>query len=90
MEYYEWNILFEPLLNHFEEDSAVDGYLFMPYGKQWEHVKSFDSQYIWTLIISDLDDGSTSWEIVSGVHNVNREGYLITKKKCNEDLMIVY
>ena len=90
MEYCQWKEEFKPLINHLDEHASVDGYLFMPYGDQWEFVRGFDNERIWTLIISDLEDDSTLWEIISGVHIVNREGYLITEKECSEELMIIY
>ena len=90
MEYYDWVKEFKPLSNHLDENASIDGYLFMPYGNQWEFVKSFDFDQLWTLIITDLDFDKTSWEIVSGIHIVNREGYLITENKYLEDFLIVY
>jgi hypothetical protein len=90
MEYYKWEEEYKPLKNHIDESASVDGYLFMPFGKQWEFIKSFDNDQLWTLVISDLEHDTTSWEIVSGIHIVNREGYLITEKDCIDDLMIIY
>lgn len=90
MDYCDWEKEFKPIQNDLDEHASIDGYLFMPYGNQWEFVKSFKNDQIWTLVISDLEDDSTSWEIISGIHIVNREGYLVTVKPCTEDLMIVY
>lgn len=90
MDYYDWVQKFKPLKNHLEDYASVDGYLFQPYGAQWAFVKSHNLEQIWTLIITDLDDDSTSWEIVNGIHIVNREGYLVTEKPCTKDNVVVY
>lgn len=90
MEYCDWEKEFKPIKNHLDSNSSIDGYLFMHYGEQWEFVKSFDIDQLWTLIITDLEDDTVSWEIVNGIYIVNREGYLITEKECTDDLIIVY
>lgn len=90
IDYWEWVTNYKPITNHFDDCAAVDGYLFMNYGAQWEFVKSFNFNNIWSLIVTDLDERRTSWEIANGVHVVNREGFVITKVEWNSDIVLDY
>ncbi len=78
MSYWTWVENFRPIRNIFDETMPIDGYLFQPYGEQWEFVKQHDLRYVWTLIITDLPRSSI-WEITNGIHIVNREGFLVTE-----------
>ncbi|MFM7131804.1 MAG: hypothetical protein ACKO0V_20860 [bacterium] len=56
---------------------AVDdrgGCLFETYGPEFDYVRRSDLSRVWTLI--DGEDGDMY--LVSGLHDVNRVGYLIT------------
>jgi len=89
-DYYEWVEKFKPRTNHLDDNASIDGYLFQPYGDQWDFVKSHENNYIWTLIITDRDDGGTNWEISTGVHIVNREGYIVTEAPYLKDKVVMY
>lgn len=52
------------------------GCLFETYGEEFDFVRRQDPARIWTII--DGDDGD--WHIVSGLHFVNRVGYLVSRK----------
>ncbi len=52
------------------------GCLFETYGEEYEFVLRQDRTRIWT--ITEGDDGD--WYIVSGLHFVNRVGYLISRE----------
>jgi hypothetical protein len=90
IDYCDWLERFKPRTNHLEDNASIDGYLFQPYGEQWDFVKSHDNEYIWTLIITDTDDGGTHWEISTGMHVINREGYIVTKVPYLIDAVIAY
>ena len=51
------------------------GCLFETYGNEFEYVRRFDPRKVWTLI--DGDDGNLY--VVSGLHYVNRIGYLLSR-----------
>lgn len=86
----DWLERFDPIQNHLVDNSSVDGYLFMNYGREWGFVKEFANKNIWSLIITDLENGSTSWDIVSGVHVVNRAGFLVTRVAWVKDSITTY
>jgi hypothetical protein len=51
------------------------GCLFETYGKEFDYVRRFDPNRVWTLI--DGDDGEMY--VVNGLHLVNRVGYLLSR-----------
>lgn len=55
---------------------AGSGCLFETYGEEFEFVRRQDPATVWTLV--DGDDGD--WYILSGLHFVNRVGYLISRE----------
>lgn len=91
MDYWNWMEKYKPILNHFDSTAAIDGCLFLPFGEQWRFVHRFGSDKIWSLIVTDLDDtDETLWEISSGIHYVNVQGYLATNIPFVDDLYITY
>ena len=92
MEYEEWIDMYKPIKNHLNENTSLDGFLFMHYGSEWDFVSGYSSNQIWSLIITDLDNDTVSWDILNGVRIVNREGYLVTKVPYVEEtpLIITY
>jgi hypothetical protein len=69
---------FRPIPNHLEFDSGFDygngSCLFSAAGKSFKHVLAQDRRRIWTVI--EGDEGQLFIE--SGLHIVNRLGYIIT------------
>ena len=51
------------------------GCLFETYGEEFEFVRRYDSRKVWTIV--DGDDGDMY--VVSGLHYVNRVGYLLSR-----------
>ncbi len=51
------------------------GCLFETFGPEYEFVRQQDPQQVWTLV--DADDGQMA--VISGLHFVNRIGYLISE-----------
>ena len=91
IDYWDWIKQFKPLVNHLDDNAGIDGCLFNPWGKQLEFVQQFKSDFVWSLIVSDMEDDTTIWEIANGTHVVNLQGYLITKEPCcNDDVVIRY
>jgi hypothetical protein len=91
IDYWKWTELYKPIPNHFEKTAAIDGCLFLPTGKQWEFVRQHDDNNIWSLIVTDLENcDDTLWEIMTGVHYVNRQGYLVTEVPYPDDMSIIY
>jgi hypothetical protein len=60
------------------------GCLFNTFGEELAFVRQQDPRSIWTLV--DTDDGQMA--LVSGVHLVNRVGYLISAVPVPEDTVI--
>lgn len=77
MTFRTWVERFKPIKNPFDDNAAVDGYLFQPYGLEWGFINKQPSEHVWTLIITDLGR-RTVWSIAEGFHIVNRHGYLVT------------
>ena len=89
IDYWKWLEIYKPLTNHFDKNAGIDGSLFLHFGEQWDFVNKYEPEYIWTLTVTDLDE-STAWEISSGVHFVNCQGYLVTNVPYAEDIIITY
>ncbi len=51
------------------------GCLFETYGEEFEFVRRYDPRKVWTLV--DGDDGDMY--VISGLHYVNRFGYLLSR-----------
>lgn len=51
------------------------GCLFETYGDEFDYVRRFDPQRVWTLI--EGDDGDLY--VVSGLHRINRVGHLLSR-----------
>jgi hypothetical protein len=68
---------FRPIVNHIDPSAAFDcgngGCMFETYGEAYEFVLKQNSDCIWTLI-----EGDDKLHVISGVHFVNRFGYLIS------------
>lgn len=60
------------------------GCLFETYGDEFDFVRRYDPQRVWTLI--DGDDGDLY--VVSGLHRVNRVGYLLSREPVSAGLFV--
>jgi hypothetical protein len=60
------------------------GCLFETYGDEFDYVRRFDRLRVWTLI--DGDDGDLY--VVSGLHCVNRVGYLLSRNRIPADVFV--
>ncbi len=69
---------FGPRPNHLDLNASFDfgngGCLFSARGPEWTHVLSQDRQRVWTVL--DGDEGCIVIE--SGLHYVNRLGFIVT------------
>lgn len=66
--------------NHLNPNASWEGCLFETCGDEWEFVRQQDESKVWTLI----EDGEGGECIVSGVHLVNRLGYLVSTVRVPE------
>lgn len=71
---------FKPLSNPVVPSAPCDfgnakGCLIETYGPEWEFIRSFDRQRVWTLI----DNNAGDLFLLSGLRWVNRLGYIITQ-----------
>jgi len=78
---HDFELRFPLIRNHLREDASwcVDdarGCLFETFGPELEFVHRQDARTVWTLV--DLEDGLT---LLSGLHVVNRVGYLISRSR---------
>ena len=85
----EFDRLYPLLPNHLNPNASWgsgdgDGCLFETYGEEVAFVGRQDPRTIWTLI--DGDDGGL-W-LVSGMHFVNRIGYLVSTARVPHDQLI--
>ena len=75
--FIEW---FRPKPNHLEFDSGFDfgcgSCLFSAAGKSFKHVLAQNRRHVWTVL--EGDEGQLFIE--SGLHIVNRLGYIITSE----------
>lgn len=60
------------------------GCLFETYGDEFDYVRRYDPLRVWTLI--DGDDGDLY--VVSGLHRVNRVGYLLSRRPVPEGAFV--
>ena len=69
--------------NHLDDNASWSGAMFETYGEELDYVlmKGKKGDNVWTIIEGDDD----SMFIVSGVHLVNRIGYLITREEWTEE-----
>jgi hypothetical protein len=65
--------------NHIDNNASWGGAMFETFGEELDYVrmKAQKGNNVWTIIEGDED----SMFIVSGVHLVNRIGYLITREE---------
>ncbi len=80
---------YNPMANHLNPNASFDwgdgfGTLFETYGKELEFVLQQDRLNVWTIV--DGDDGDLY--VISGLHFVNRIGYLISRVPFDEHLAI--
>ena len=79
-EFYE---SFELVKNTIDKNAAWGGFMFETYGEEFEFVKSRAS-CAWTIL---EEDGYLLY--LSGIHFVNRIGYLITTAPPTEETVVI-
>lgn len=79
MRYSKWVATYQPIKNDLTANTAVDGHVFLPGGRDLDFVRSQPTERIWTLIVSD-EGRQPIWLIADGFHRVNAMGYLVTRK----------
>lgn len=82
MTYEQWEEQFKPIRNNLAEGAPFDGTMFETYGKEYEALKKYDINCVWTPRQSD--DGE-DLIITAGFGWVNRLGYFITTKPWDEN-----
>lgn len=85
----EFDGQYSPIANHINPSAgwAYDeggGCLFETHGEEFDFVRRYDPRKVWTLV--DGDDGDMY--LVSGLHFVNRVGYLLTKESIPDDACV--
>ena len=75
---YDWDNFYTPIDNPITPENEDK---FETYGEDFEYVKSYDKNHVWT--VCDGDDGDLT--ICKGIHYVNRIYYLITKESHEDD-----
>jgi len=71
--FYEY---FDPILHAGTMCDIFGGHGLETYGKDLEIVRSYDPNYLWTVVDGESD---SQW-IIPGYHYVNRVCYLLTKR----------
>lgn len=86
--YDEFLEKYKPVKNHIDTNASYDGQMFETYGAELEHVRAVcrqDESKVWTIIDSDEEDNTV---VVSGMHTVNRIGYLVTAVGCEPNTLV--
>lgn len=78
-----WEKKYKPIQN-FNGDKGWNGTMFETYGEDLEFIAKTPNEFVWTWI--DGDEGT--W-IVNGFHWVNRIGYFVAEKSCEEEFVEV-
>lgn len=76
-----------PMQNHIDTNASFGGYMFETYGAEYDHVMFVYNQKpecVWTVM---ADTGNV--DITSGLHFVNRLGYIITEAPADDDFINV-
>jgi len=79
MRYEKWREEFQPIRNHLTPDTAIDGQVFLPQGRDLEYVRQQPHERVWSFVVCD-DGRKPVWLIAAGFHVVNLMGYLVTRK----------
>jgi len=85
--YDEFIEKYKPVKNHLNSNASWDGWFFETYDRELAYVREMGKKKprrIWTIIETD----GVFW-IVSGLHLVNRFGYIITESEWEHDLIEV-
>ena len=76
---------YELLQNHLREDASYNGELFETFGEEFEFVREMAKQNR-VITILDGDDGDIFYS--SGMHFVNRIGYLVATKPLTQEFEV--
>jgi hypothetical protein len=85
----EFDDRYSPMTNHINPSAGwaygdAGGCLFETHGEEFEFVRRYDPRKVWTLV--DGDDGDMY--LISGLHFVNRVGYLLTKEPVQDNTSV--
>ena len=80
---YEFYESYELVKNHIDKEAAWGGFMFETYGAEFEFVKS-QAARAWTIL---EEDGYLLY--LSGIHFINRIGYLITTVPPTEETVVI-
>jgi hypothetical protein len=90
----EFDEMFSPIKNQFDESAGFDGCLHETYGEELEYVRSLIAENRVVTIIEgedELGDDGEMHSVIfydSGYHFVNRLGYLILDKPYTEEFSV--
>lgn len=94
----EFNEKYKLIDNHIDNNAGFDGKFFETYGEEVEFVIEMAKQNRVITIIecvecedtngSDFETIDSNFYLVSGMHYVNRFGYLITEEPIEEDFEV--
>lgn len=74
---------FRPLPNPLDANASFDGFMLETFGPELAHVLAQPAAHVWTVL--DCDGSSV---IASGLHHVNRLGYIITVEPVPDNIHI--
>jgi hypothetical protein len=80
MRYETWKRDFQPIPNHLSANAPIDGFVFLPYGRELEFIRLQPKLNVWSFIVCD-DSRKPVWLVAEGFHFVNLMGYLVTRKE---------
>jgi hypothetical protein len=85
----EFDGQYSPIPNHINPSAGwaygeSGGCLFETHGEEFEYVRRYDPKKVWTLIDGDGGD----MYLISGLHFVNRVGYLLTKEHVPDNAFV--
>ena len=85
----EFDVQYPLVPNHINPSASwafgnAGGCLFETYGEEFEFVRRYDPSKVWTLVDGDAGD----MYLVSGLHYVNRVGYLLSRNPIPENTTV--
>lgn len=78
MRYETWVRKYRPIRNNARNDTAIDGFVYLPSGADWRFVSGQPNAHVWSFTVHDGPRDAV-WLISPGIHRVNLMGFLVTE-----------
>ena len=85
MRFETWVREFEPVRNHFIDNTAMEGIVFLDSGDSGEFVRAQNPNHVWSFIVYD-GVRNAQWSVTNGMRRVNVMGYVLTTRPASTNL----